>query len=99
MFVRGVVSGGSVWFAAAAPSNFEIPQKLSHEKSMKSNFYEKWGKIGRLPPTFGACDALDVCTSIHFSGCLRIRWVIDLPFLSSFRLEAVKIYLGYQERL
>ena len=46
----GVVSGGSVWFAAAAPSTNEIPQKLSHEKSMKSNFYEKWGKIGRLPP-------------------------------------------------
>ena len=52
MFVRGVVSGGSVWFAAAAPSTYEIPKKLSLEKYVKSEFHEKWGKIGRLPPNF-----------------------------------------------
>ena len=68
---RGVQGG-----AAAAPPDFENPEKLSHKNAIKLEFFEKWGKIGLLPPplTSGARVAPELATlkmDLNRSNCFR----------------------------
>ena len=57
---RGVQGG-----AAAAPPDFENPEKLSHKNAIKLEFFEKWGKIVLLaPPDFRSSRRPCICLKL-----------------------------------